>query len=337
VKDLFHSKEPWRYSRDAERIMVRYLRLRHRLVPYLYTAMWASHFAGVAPVRPMYHDHPADAAAYQVPNQYVFGTDLLVAPITSPADPVTGHAETTAWLPDGTWFDVLTGRRYDGGRTVALYRTLDGIPVLAPAGAVLPLALDPLADVSGDPDELLVTVFAGASGEYTLVEDDGSAEADLSSRRETRFSFQWRTGPDGPEADLRIDGPPSRRHLVVELIGVDRGDAVIAATNTHQPVDLVAGDAGTSATADLGWVDPAAGVHLRLTQLQAAPENLRGRIFAVLDQARIAYKLKATALELAERLDGAALLAGLGALKLPGNLWGVLAEIISATTGEDPR
>ena len=336
VKSPFNSKEPWRYNREAERIMTRYLRLRHRLVPYLYTAMWASHTDGVAPVRPMYHGHPADPQAYQVPNQYLFGADLVVAPITSPADPVTGHAEVIAWLPDGSWFDILTGRRYDGGRTVALYRTLDDIPVLAPAGAVLPLALDPMADVSGDPDELLVTVFAGAAGEYTLVEDDGSA-ADRSSRRETRFSFRWRSGQDGPEADLRIDGPPGRRHLVVELVGANAGEAVVAAAGTRQSVVLVAGDAGTSAMADLGWVDPAAGLHVRFTQLRAASENLRGRIFAVLDQARIAYELKNTVLELVERLDGAALLAGLGALKLPASLWGVLAEIISATTARDPR
>ena len=330
VKSPFTSKEPWRYDREAERIMTRYLRLRHQLVPYLYTAMWASHTDGVAPVRPVYHGHPDDPHAYQVPDQYLFGADLLVAPVTTPADPVTGYAEVVAWLPDGTWFDVLTGQRYDGGRTVALHRTLDDIPVLAPAGAVLPLALDPMADVSGDPDELLVKVFAGADGAYTLVEDDGSAEVDPSGRRETRFSFRWRTGPDGDEADLRIDGPPGRRHLVVELVGADD------AGGTRRPVVLVAGDAGTSATADLGRVDPAPGVHIRFSGLRTAPENRRDRIFGVLDRARIDHELKSTVLDLAGQLDGAALLAGLGVLRLPGNLWGVLAEIVSATTAQDP-
>jgi hypothetical protein len=194
-----------------------------------------------------------------------------------------------------------------------------------------------MADVSGDPDELLVKVFAGAAGDYTLVEDDGSAEADTSGCRETRFSFRWRTGQDGPEADLRIDGPPGRRHLVVELVGVTAGEAVSTAAGTPQTVILFTGDTGTSATADLGWVDPAADLHIQFTRMRTAPDNLRGRIFAVLDHARIAYELKTTALELAERLDGAALLAGLGVLKLPGNLWGVLAEIISATTAKDSR
>ena len=336
VKNPFNSKEPWRYGRDAEQIMTRYLRLRHQLVPYLYTAMWASHTDGVAPVRPMYHAHPTAPQAYRVPNQYLFGADLLVAPITGPADPITGYAGITAWLPDGTWFDVLTGCRYDGGRDVVLHRTLDDIPVLAPAGAVLPLALDPMAQVSGTPDELLVRVFAGAAGQYTLVDDDGSAEPDLSRRRETRFSFGWRSGHDGHEADLWIDGPSGRHHLVVELVGVDAGDAVVVAAGTSRPVALVAGDTGTSATADLGRVDLAAGLHVRFTALRTAPRNRRDRIFTVLDRARIAYELKTTALELVDRLDGAALLAGLGALTLPGNLWGVLAEIVSATTERTP-
>jgi alpha-glucosidase (family GH31 glycosyl hydrolase) len=337
VKNPFNSKEPWRYGRDAEQVMIRYLRLRHRLVPYLYTAMWASHSDGIAPVRPMYHDHPTHPQAYAVPNQYLFGADLLVAPITTPADPVTGYAEATAWLPDGTWFDVLTGHRYDGGRTVALYRTLDDIPVLAPAGAVLPLALDPMADVTADPDELLVRVFTGAGGDYTLVEDDGSAEPDTSSRRETRFSFRWRTGQDGPEADLRIDGPPGRRHLVVELVGIDAGDAVLTAAGDQQQLVVVAGEAGTSATADLGRVDPAADLHVRFTRLRPAQERLHDRVFAVLDRARIAFELKTTVLELADRLDGAALLADLGALKLPGNLWGILAETIAAAPVSSSR
>ena len=98
----FNSKEPWRFGREAERIMTRYLRLRHQLVPYLYTAMWASHSDGTAPVRPMYHAHPTAPEAYAVPNQYLFGADLLVAPVTRPVDPATLHAEVTAtvWGPE---------------------------------------------------------------------------------------------------------------------------------------------------------------------------------------------------------------------------------------------
>ena len=63
-----------------------------------------------------------DPAAYRVPNQFMFGTELLVAPITEPADPGTRMGSVDAWLPEGEWIDVFTGLRYRGGRTIALHR-----------------------------------------------------------------------------------------------------------------------------------------------------------------------------------------------------------------------
>ena len=63
------------------------------------------------PVCPMYHDHPLAPEAYAVANQFLFGPDLLVAPITTPGDARTHLGQVTAWLPPGTWFDALTGRR----------------------------------------------------------------------------------------------------------------------------------------------------------------------------------------------------------------------------------
>ena len=69
-------------------------------------------------VQPMYYDHPDEPAAYACRNEFMFGTDLLVAPITSPADRETGLGRVRAWLPEGTWTDVFTGLTYTGGRTV---------------------------------------------------------------------------------------------------------------------------------------------------------------------------------------------------------------------------
>ena len=75
---------------------------------------------------------PGPPQAYEVPNQFVFGTELLVAPITTPTRPADHHsAAVRAWLPEGTWVDVLNGLVYDGGRELVLHRDLAGIPVLA--------------------------------------------------------------------------------------------------------------------------------------------------------------------------------------------------------------
>jgi alpha-glucosidase (family GH31 glycosyl hydrolase) len=94
----FNTREPWRYGARARRIMTRFLRLRHRLVPYLYTMNRRAHGDGEPLVQPMYYAHPHDADAYRVRNQYRFGDRLLVAPITTPADRATGLGAVRAWL-----------------------------------------------------------------------------------------------------------------------------------------------------------------------------------------------------------------------------------------------
>ena len=162
----FNTREPWRYGERARRVMTSFLRLRHRLVPYLYTMNRRAHVDGEPLVQPMYYEHPDDADAYRVRNQYLFGDRLLVAPITTPADRATGLGAVRAWLPPGRWTDVFTGVTYRGGTTILLHRDLDTIPVLAPAGAILPLAADAQQGVA-NPDALELRVYAGADGEFT--------------------------------------------------------------------------------------------------------------------------------------------------------------------------
>ena len=105
---MFNSKEPWRFSRDARATMNAHLRLRHRLVPYLYTWARRARTEGVGPVRPLYHDFPTQMGAYAHRTQFLFG-DLVIVPVVHPADPVNTLAREDAWLPRGTWFDIVTG------------------------------------------------------------------------------------------------------------------------------------------------------------------------------------------------------------------------------------
>jgi alpha-glucosidase (family GH31 glycosyl hydrolase) len=121
----------------------------------------------------MYYDHPDEGAAYDVPNQFMFGSELLVAPITTPADRDTGLGRVKAWLPDGTWTDVFTGQTYTGGRSLYLHRDLTSIPVLARAGAIVPKAPeDSVLDGTGLPSVVELTVYPGADGDFTLAEDN---------------------------------------------------------------------------------------------------------------------------------------------------------------------
>ena len=115
------------------------MRLRHALIPYLYTLAWRNHTQDVPPITPMYYDYPDEDDAYRCPQQYQFGTELIAAPYVSPRDPDTRVSRQMVWLPPGNWFNFFTGEHYDGGRWHTLYGRLDDIPVFAKAGAIVPL------------------------------------------------------------------------------------------------------------------------------------------------------------------------------------------------------
>ena len=162
------------YSGDTERAMDDALRFRHRLVPYLHTMNHRAAREGIPLVRPMYYVAPQTSAAYDVPNQFVFGSELVVAPITSPRDPISLQGRVRAWLPAGTWVDIFTGVVYDGDRELSLHRGDGSIPALLRAGGILPLAAADELDATSNPERFEILLAPGADGEFDLVEDDGA-------------------------------------------------------------------------------------------------------------------------------------------------------------------
>lgn len=166
----FIRKEPWKFPEEHRKAMGQALRLRHRLVPYLHTMNHHSH-AGQPLVRPMYYLYPRAPEAYEVPHQYAFGTELLVAPVTEPRDEASLLASTNAWLPPGDWTDVFTGMVYAGGRPITFHRPLDSIPVLLRAGGILPLGGEQERDITRNPEAVEILVATGDDGIFTLIED----------------------------------------------------------------------------------------------------------------------------------------------------------------------
>ena len=174
----FAGKEPWKYRRDIREIMGRFLRLRHQLIPYLHTMNHRSHEEGIPLIRPMYHGWPDSEDAYRCPNQYEFGSQMIVAPVVTPGDPKQGVSETDVWLPDGTYFDFFTGIRYKGGRWVRAYRPLSSIPVFVKAGGIIPMEE---CDSS-----LLLLVYPDADGHFTLYDDLDNGEC-----KQTEIHLLW--------------------------------------------------------------------------------------------------------------------------------------------------
>ena len=108
----FNGKEPWKFDKITQGVMEDYLRLRHGMVPYLYTMNRRANYDDLPLIQPMYYLEPDREEAYQVPNEYYFGSELLVSPITEKQDPEVRAAKVTTWLPEGMWVDFFTGMVY---------------------------------------------------------------------------------------------------------------------------------------------------------------------------------------------------------------------------------
>ena len=112
----FMSKDPWCYQEPERSMIKKWLRLRHSFFPYLYTMNYRTHKALLPLVQPMYYSHPKCQAAYEVPNQFWFGSELIAAPITEDNEVQSGLGCAKVWLPKGHWFDLFNGLHYTSRR-----------------------------------------------------------------------------------------------------------------------------------------------------------------------------------------------------------------------------
>jgi alpha-glucosidase len=144
--------------------------------PYLYTEARRTYDTGVAFFRPLYYDWPEDDAAYTSKNEYLFGGQIIVSPVTAPADKVTGLASEQVWLPGGDWIEWPTGKHFTGLVTVERSFSIDQIPIYLRAGAIVPMQPAMLHTGEKPADPLIVNVWPlmpGTSSSYSVYEDSG--------------------------------------------------------------------------------------------------------------------------------------------------------------------
>ena len=192
TNNAFHERRPWGYDKQTEAVTAEAMRLRHALIPYIYTMAWRNHAENRPLVRPMYHEHPAEEAAYHCPDQYWFGSELVVAPFLVPAGESTRLSRQRAWLPEGDWFDFFNSERYPGDERYALYGRLQDIPVFAKAGAIVPLAMPDSWSGTDNPQAFTVHLFPGCDNEFLLYEDDGLSTSCITPIRQAWSAQAWR-------------------------------------------------------------------------------------------------------------------------------------------------
>ena len=235
-KCAFSGKEPWNYGPEARAAVDDFLRLRHRLLPYLYTMNRRAYAEGLPIVTPVYYEYPEEPNAYPTQHfiggghreQYFFGSEMIVYPIVSGQLPAVRQGKTNGWIPDGLWHDFFTGLIYRGGRCLELYRPLSSIPVLVKAGGIVPMTEEIFGAAALQlPQTLTVRMYGGADGDFTLYEDDGVSEAYRGGHyAQTRFALRWQAGEivlHAAEGDVAL--LPERRTYTVELRGTAENEA----------------------------------------------------------------------------------------------------------------
>jgi hypothetical protein len=172
TKDATLERRIWKYADNFE-LMRDAIQLRYSLVPYIYTASRNAYDSGVSICRPMYYDFPEKQEAYNFKNQYMFGDDMLVAPITEKVNEQTGLSEKKIWLPDGEWFEYFTGSLLKGNNIINRKFALNEIPLYVKAGSIIPM-YPKISNLQSTIDTLLLTIIPGKNSETNIYEDDGT-------------------------------------------------------------------------------------------------------------------------------------------------------------------
>jgi alpha-glucosidase (family GH31 glycosyl hydrolase) len=202
------------HNAAVEPICRKYLELRYRLMPYLYTAVRECTQSGIPVMRALWLHYSSDPAAVARGDEYLWGRDILVAPVVE-----KGAVERKLYLPHGVWYDFWTSEKHAGGAEVIRPVELDTIPLYVRAGAILPMG--PVKQYTAEKldSPLDILVYPGADGAYLLYEDDGST---FNSRKGEWMGIQMTWNDARKALSMRLaEGskmlPPSVRNLRLKI------------------------------------------------------------------------------------------------------------------------
>ena len=213
------NKEPWVFDEQYSEVIRQTVRQRYEMVPYIYTMARKGYDQGLSLCRPLYYDYPQCQEAYDFRSQYMFGDDILIAPVTKPG--VNGFTEMDIWLPEGEWYELHTGTMLQGGSLIKRHFAIDEYGVYVKAGAVLPLYDKTVNNLNGNDEDIIVTVFPKGNGCFTMYEDAGNDKDYAHSYATTELSSNW----NGNQQTIKISprngsykDMPAQRKFKVKVI-----------------------------------------------------------------------------------------------------------------------
>ena len=171
----YYKREPWRWGVKTYEITKEYLQLRHRLIPYIYSEAYKLSRFGTPLLQPLYYRHPE---MYDDPlyfDEYYFGSELFISPILQQKDFIMDRVIHKFFIPNGTWYDFITGKKFPGNRRyVSFFREQD-YPVFVKMGAIIPMADKEDIFSTKPPKNMEIQIFPGESNNFVMYEDDGES------------------------------------------------------------------------------------------------------------------------------------------------------------------
>lgn len=316
----FSGKEPWNYNDIANTIIKKYLRLRQRLIPYLYTMNLKTHKDGLPLILPIYYFEAENEKAYNYPNEYYFGEDLLVCPITEKGDELSKLSRVKAYLPKGYWVDIFTGIKYAGEREIELYRSLDDIAVFGRLGSILPLDARKSGNEIDNPNELDLYVFAGADGSYSLAEDAseladfvekewryteflGKAKENFLDYNDKKYSYELNI----EAVKNNIADAIKKRKYNIYLYGIKEYYSleISASKKSISPLAISYDDKANALVINLDNISLEQEIRINIVSKYNynSFEIIENNIFAMLNAAQISYDLKTILFESIRKLE----------------------------------
>ena len=216
----------WKYPNFSS--LVKTVNLRYRLMPYIYNAAREAYDTGVSICRPLYYDQPEESKAYSTEDEYMFGNDILVAPVVERSK--DGISTTRkVWLPKGTWYNVQRGKLQEGGTTFSDNYGMEEIPYFYKAGAIIP-CFSHVTNLETRPDTLILEAVPGDGGKLSYYEDAGNDNT-YQQGEFTRTLIEQKQLPKGVELIInartgQFKGMPSVRHYQVEFLAMGKPSAV---------------------------------------------------------------------------------------------------------------
>ena len=177
TKNALAERRIWAYPPEYFNAMRSAILLRYEMIPYIYTAARKAYDTGISICRPMYYNYPEVPEAYEFKDQYMFGDDMLVAPVASEISKDSLLATKKLWLPEGEWIEWFTGARLKGPGIFKRKFELDEIPVYVKAGSIIPMQPKMAHTDERTLDPLILTVFPGDSGSTRVYDDGGNSNA----------------------------------------------------------------------------------------------------------------------------------------------------------------